>query len=117
MKCIQRLIVCLSVSLVFMANAFAHTKVSKTSPADGEVLSQPPSAVVLYYNRPVKLISFKVLSAQGEAVKVSFDRKAALTEHAIPVADLKAGHYTVKWTNVGGDGHPIKGRFTFSISD
>lgn len=98
------------------AGASAHSVVSSVRPADGAVLTTPPSAVVVTYAEPV-------LSVEGARAMVGGRDVAGPPRLApgdarrlvIPVSGSTPGRYRVSWTVVGADAHPVSGMAAFRV--
>ncbi|MFE4698393.1 copper resistance CopC/CopD family protein [Streptomyces sp. NPDC056738] len=99
--------------------AAAHTGLLSSEPASGQVLPRLPAKVALTFRQPV--------TAGADAVRVFDDhmRRMDLGGHpddrsrrtlrtALP-GSLRAGTYTVAWQVTSPDGHPVAGRYRFSI--
>ncbi len=95
----------------------AHAQLTTAEPKANASVSAP-SAIVLHFNEALeaKLSNFKLTDIDGKAVVV---KPAAAPDNksisAMPSAPLTPGLYTVSWTAVGDDGHPMKGTYSFSV--
>jgi len=99
--------------------AGAHARLLTTSPANDEVVSMAPSAVVLTFNEPVSLAggSAEVLDdragpVSGEAVQSGVEITIPLGTGGGAIAD---GTYTVTWEVVSADSHRITGASVFHV--
>lgn len=108
----------LSAGLVLAATqAFAHATLVRAEPAVNASVGAP-QAIVLHFNEALeaKVSSFKVTDIDGKEVMVMAapapDNKSLAAK---PHSALTAGLYTVSWTAVGDDGHPMKGTYSFSV--
>lgn len=119
-KIINKPIGFLGLSLTFMlaaTQAFAHATLTKAEPAANASVTAP-KAIVLHFNEALeaKLSNFKLTDVDGKDVMVmpmsAPDNKSLA---ATPHADLTPGLYTISWTAVGDDGHPMKGSYSFSV--
>jgi copper transport protein len=101
--------------------AGAHAAISSTSPADGEVLEVPPTAVRLSFTEPpdLALTSIDLVDASGASRPLgAVERAPGGTRGIVAVVqgDLPEGVYTVTWSTVSRtDGHPTAGAFTFGV--
>lgn len=103
--------------LVPAAPAWAHSQLLHTDPADGAVLRQPLTRVVLTFNEMVEQ-RFTIVVVTGPdgrrysegPVRVVDDN---VTEQTYPT---RSGRYTVAWRAVSADGHPVQGRFRFTVA-
>jgi methionine-rich copper-binding protein CopC len=96
--------------------AFAHAKLTHTSPADGAQLTEAPTALTLSFAEAVKLAALTVEGA-GTTVPLTIDRTAKATATiVVPLPALSPGRYEVRWSAMSpGDGHVMKGSLTFTI--
>ena len=109
-----------SVALVTLAlslAAGAHTKVEKTTPADGATLTAAPASVEIVFNEKpdVKLTKITVTGPSG---KVKLGPTHSMSEKSVMAAitgPLPDGKYAVAWQTSGDDGHVVKGAFSFSV--
>lgn len=98
--------------------ASAHSKLTSTSPTDGATLEAPPAAVSFTFDEP--------LLAGTEAISVNDDSGNVIaTEPASPdgstismpwPAQAASGTFQVAYRVVSGDGHPVTGAITITIT-
>ncbi|MDB3892074.1 copper resistance protein CopC [Alphaproteobacteria bacterium] len=100
--------------------AIAHSPLSSTNPVDGAVLSAAPNGISLVFAKPATVIKLSVENdaAGSDLIDLSkaLDRVQGV-EHSAPIPQLPAGQFTVKWRAMSGDGHLIKGDFSFVVTD
>ena len=99
------------------AVALAHTELASADPADGSTLSDAPDEVVLTFEGEVgEGSTFVVLDPSGAEVgSGGLDLEVAdrnVLRGQVEVA--AAGEYTVSWSVVGEDEHPVEGEVTFT---
>jgi copper transport protein len=106
------------VLLAVAAAAEAHAFLLSTSPADGSILTAPPTQVRLQFSEPVtpfgrgiNVYSASGLKVAGIARASGRDLAAALDLPATP----EAGTYVVEWRVTAQDTHPSRGTFSFSL--
>ena|SRR5688572_18813800 len=97
-----------------------HNHLTKSIPAKDEQVAASPASVRLWFaEKPVPAFtSITLLKADSSKVAIG---KARPTEDSLSVAadvsePLPAGKYTVSWRTAGDDGHAIRGKFSFSVS-
>ena len=101
-----------------VAPAGAHSQLLSTSPVDGAVLTEPPSSVVLTFNEALipDVDSISINDAMGNVVASRSVEPVGATL-SVPWPDgLPAGAYQVAYRVVSGDGHPVTGAITFTIT-
>lgn len=103
-------------TLASAAPATGHAMLLGTDPADGDVLSAPPTVVTLTFNEPVQADDdgVRLLDAAGDVLPAPVRPVDDTVEVTVPT-DLPEGSYIVDWSVVSADGHPIGGAFTFSV--
>ena len=92
-----------------------HARMNSSTPAPDALLAEPPAAVELTFNRDIAPpASVAVTSPSGRRVG-SGEPVVAGAVVAAPIAAKERGTYIVGFRAVSVDGHPITGRFTFSV--
>jgi putative copper export protein/methionine-rich copper-binding protein CopC len=104
-----------------IATAHAHTRLSRSSPAAGETLRDAPAAIRLWFSGRAELSFTRVRLLRADGSEVALGRVARLdssmSAFTIPIgATLPGGTYTVVWQTAAADGHPVRGRYTFTVS-
>lgn len=97
--------------------AFAHNALVSTTPGDGKTVAEPPSSVVLTFNEPAIATGTKVLVTGPDGASAT-DGDPKLVDNTVEQeleSQLPAGEYQVEWRVTSADGHPINGRFTFTV--
>jgi methionine-rich copper-binding protein CopC len=98
--------------------AFAHSVLLGSNPADGANLDTGPSQVALTFNEDMPP-GFDVVFVIGPDGKQWQDGQVTTSGPvvSVPVAPLgPAGRYQVGYRVVSGDGHPVEGRTSFTLS-
>lgn len=100
--------------------ALAHDALSSTSPAQDSVATTSPETVTLTLSEPPansENLNFSTITVTDGAGKTVSDGKVTvygptLTTNLDPGT---AGTYTVLWRTVSSDGHPIEGKYSFTV--
>jgi methionine-rich copper-binding protein CopC len=97
--------------------AAADAELLSSVPADGEVLTEAPTEVVLTFNEAITdQSSFAVLNASGATVATgSLDPANTMTMRGT-LPNLAPGTYEVRWVARSADGHLPRGTFTFTVA-
>jgi putative copper export protein/methionine-rich copper-binding protein CopC len=101
------------------APAAAHTRVERSSPADGDTARAPVTELRLRFTRAVEseLTTLTLLRGTTQvaagASKVGDEGREFLLALAAP---LPAGDYVARWKTVGGDGHVLEGSWRFVVA-
>jgi copper resistance protein C len=95
--------------------AAAHTSLIAAAPTGGSTV-RPPSTIELTYGEPVRFVGVVVLDARGGHHESGPPRvvDAKVTQRV--AGTLANGSYTVGWRVVAPDGHPVSGRYGFTVS-
>ena len=100
--------------------ASAHAAIESTDPANGALLQEPPSQIVLRFTEPpdLELTIVGMMDASGATVPTRPPERAPGLSREVrvrldPVPD---GVYTVTWRTVSAtDGHVTAGAFSFGV--
>ena len=113
-------LIALAAVLGIPSGADAHGALRRSSPASGDTLSAAPRELRLTFTEATELAvaRLELLGPGGAPITLSPIRHG--DSATVLVADvtgaLDAGTYTVAWQIVGRDGHPVRGRFRFTIA-
>jgi putative copper export protein/methionine-rich copper-binding protein CopC len=100
--------------------ANAHTRLSRSSPAAGDTLRDTPASIRLWFSGRAELSFTRVHLLAADGREVPLGRVARLdgsmSAFTIPIGtSLPGGTYTVVWETAAADGHPVKGRYSFTV--
>ena len=96
--------------------AAAHSRMDTTAPADGAVLAEPPSEIVLTFAKRVRLTRVRMARDDGRPVDLDLgDQKAFATRFVLPATDMGKGRYRIEWRALASDGHAMRGAFMFRV--
>lgn len=102
--------------LLFSPQAFAHTYLDVTTPADGDIVTTDIQSIELKYSGIIEEGSFFTLKgSEGNEIPVSsftVDNGKLTGQLDEP---LKNDTYTVKWNSISQDGHPLSGDYSFTV--
>ena len=100
--------------------ALGHGALKSSNPKAGAHLAAAPRELRLTFTEPAELAVTRIelLAPDGTAVTLAPLRIGDSTTVVVTdiVGVLVAGTYTVAWQVVGRDGHPVRGRFRFTIA-
>ncbi|MDQ0429478.1 methionine-rich copper-binding protein CopC [Planomicrobium stackebrandtii] len=94
----------------------AHTTLSSSSPAEGEVMVEPLEEVVLTFGTVIEQGSSMTLESEGTTYE--FD-EITLSDSVMTGSlseELPNAAYTIRWEIIGADGHPIEGEVPFELN-
>lgn len=99
------------------APAGAHAVLLGSDPQADAVLAEPPTQIVLRFSEGVEAASDAVTLLDPSGDEVSDVRSTSGDDSvtaSLPELD-RTGSYTVSWSVVSADGHPVRGAFLFHI--
>ena len=102
------------------APAGAHAAIESTDPANGELLQEPPSQIVLTFTEPpdLDLTIVSAVDSSGAKMPTGPPERAPGSNREIHVRldPLPDGVYTVTWRTVSAtDGHVTSNAFSFGV--
>ncbi len=97
---------------------FAHAKIASTTPIDGAEVAAGLSKIAISFTEPMRITVVKVVRSEGLAeISASNELPKAFGKSVdIDVEPLETGDYTVNWIALSGDGHVMKGKFSFAVT-
>ena len=123
MRTVKNLFIALAVAMLMalpVKPAFAHTEIDITTPDSGEsVVGGEQLISVSFTDKILNLANsteIVVTDSSGTAVKTDC---SGVEEQSIYTNAFlaTAGEYEVTWRTVAEDGHPISGKFNFTVSE
>jgi putative copper export protein/methionine-rich copper-binding protein CopC len=101
-------------------SAAAHLALRSSTPAEGARLETPPDQLRLLFTQRVELAFSEItlLGPGGAQLTISAPRAHVDSANVLLVdlvRRLAPGGYTVVWRVAGADGHPVRGRFSFTV--
>ncbi|MEO0672550.1 MAG: copper resistance CopC family protein [Pseudomonadota bacterium] len=103
--------------VVVAVPAASHSKVGKSTPAEGSVVPAGLKEIVLAFTKPVRLTVATLKGDAGASGTRLEPRKAAgfAKSYAFDTAPMAAGAYAVEWVAVAQDGHVMRGALRFEV--
>jgi copper resistance protein C len=104
-------------ALLVPAAAWAHSRLIATNPAASATVTAPLSEVTLTFNEHVHQ-QFSIVVVHGPGGVSYSNGHVQVIDNVVhqPVYLLKSGSYTVAWRVVSADGHPVEGKFGFTVA-
>ncbi|HIE65852.1 MAG: copper resistance CopC family protein [Nitrospira sp.] len=116
---VKRFLLSLSLGLIFTIGAWGHVFPVRSDPKVGSEINEPPTLVRIWFDGPLEAVfsEMKLFDAEGDRIdqgkgKVVLNDPTLLS---LPLQQLAAGLYQVRWTVVAKDGHRSEGDFSFRI--
>ena len=110
-----REILLLCLLLFVVGGVQAHAQLLRASPAPGEQLLDSPAEIRLAFNEPLLAGSRITVYGRNFTPTIQLDPEIVGAEMFAAVPLLNPGEYTVQWTAVSQDGHPISGSYAFTL--
>jgi copper transport protein len=119
----RRIVLCwiILLLLIFAGSplAFAHANLQATTPRDGQIVQKSPGEITLEFSEQLEegLIDLKLYDGNGRQIALAGPNLAAgdAAQMRAKLPELPDGTYTVVWSVVSEDGHPVNGSFSFSV--
>lgn len=106
----------LALAAVIATPAFAHTHLTETNPADGATVTEPLTELTLQFDGQVGEGSFiELTTSTGENIDVPTIEIGDMNMTATLAEPLANDNYTVDWSIISADGHPLQGSYTFTV--
>ncbi len=104
--------------LVLPAAAAAHPRLVSDPPFADRVLARGPAAIELHFDEKVRPVGdgIRVTGPAGQDVSSGPTQRSGSTLRR-PLDATSRGTYLVRWLVVGGDTHPARGAFLFSVGE
>ena len=95
--------------------AHGHSQKESSMPADGALLGTSPAMIGVRFDTPTMVTLFRVTDGAGAEQPVEGGELAPALEYQVVPGSLSAGTYSVEWRGLSSDGHPVEGRFSFTV--
>jgi copper resistance protein C len=109
------MIVMFCVLIIMPSVVSAHTSLSSSNPAEGQVVTENLEQITLDFASTIEELSTMELVKNGKKValeEIKVENKQLIGRISNP---LDNGTYTILWKIIGEDGHPINGEINFSV--
>jgi copper transport protein len=99
--------------------AFAHANLLHSTPQPNEIVAEPPGQIALEFSEPLEIDLVRVDLYDDQGAKMPLPAPHLQAGNAarliVTPPSLAHGSYTVIWSVVSEDGHPVEDRFVFSV--
>jgi methionine-rich copper-binding protein CopC len=120
---VKRLLVGAALILLFSAqfetSAHAHDDATSTTPAAGAVVASPAEVTITFSDEVNhELVTGVLRGPNSERVELDGGRQGEGTAVVLAVPQVLAdGLWTVTWSAISSDSHPVSGAFAFTVDD
>ena len=97
------------------AESVLHLKLDASLPEADQVLEASPERIVLEFSIRPELAVSRIQIEDAKLGKVARSEDDETILWVVVEEPLAAGAHTVNWVTSSGDGHPVRGEFTFSV--
>ena len=96
--------------------AIAHSKLTRSDPGNGSIVSAAPTTLSLSFVEDIRLTRVSMTPGEGDAVDLDLSNAAAFArEFDFDLPDMATGQHQVDWRGIGVDGHLMQGSFGFTV--
>lgn len=104
-----------SILLLCAQFALAHTALKQATPAADAVVAVAPAKIDLVFTEAVKFVKLQIMAADHE-MPSSFEPNAtAQASFSFETPGMHPGTFTVNWSVIGADGHPVNNSYRFTV--
>ena len=116
MKRLLLALVAISLPIVAISPALAHTAVRETSITDNTTLAAAPANFTVTFSAATGLTNVTLSNAAGRNIALDYTPpRARATTFIIPLPSLAPGAYTISWRTMAHDGHVVPGAIHFTV--
>lgn len=116
MKRLFSAVAAILLAMSISTSALAHSHISGTNPADGEVVTEPLQEITLEFDGGIEQGSFiDLTTTSGEEIVVQDIIVGDGVLTGTLVEPLQNDVYLVNWSVISADGHPLEGEFSFTV--
>jgi copper transport protein len=104
--------------LSFVGQAEAHAVLERTTPAANSHLDASPPSIEIIFNERLDIGGTKLLVLNESSRNVAIEKPVSIMEGKglqITLPKLGEGHYTVSYSVISADGHPVSGAYVFTV--
>lgn len=116
---VKRFLFSLSLVIVFTTGVWGHVFPLRSDPKVGSEINGSPALVRIWFDGPLESVfsEMKLFDAEGNRIDKGDGKVVSndATLLSLPLQELGAGLYHVRWEVVARDGHRSEGDFSFRI--
>ena len=109
----------LFILVLFVVQPFsvsAHTSLTNSNPAEGEVIKGDLSKIRLNFDTAIeKTSTVELKTAQGDVISLEKPLIIGNEWSATVQQKLESGTYLIRWKLISEDGHPVEGTIRFDV--
>lgn len=113
--------ICILVPGLLVVSAIAATAdmgLKSSDPREGSQQERPVEKITLIFagTGEIGRSGVQIVNSEGQAIPATVASDDNITHTFTPSSPLQTGQYGVKWSFIGGDGHPMSGVIRFDVS-
>ncbi|MEQ1808621.1 MAG: copper resistance CopC family protein [Terricaulis sp.] len=117
MKRLLFALVAISLPIVAVSPALAHTAVRETSITDNATLAAAPTNFTVTFSAATGLANVTLTNAAGRNIALDYTPPHVMaTTFTVPLPTLAPGAYTITWRTMAHDGHVMPGAIHFTVA-
>ena len=116
----RKTILALALATLMPISAMAHSPLKSTSPQEEAELKSVPASITMVFGKPARLTKITLVHIDGDknhSVKLEIPSKQFETRFELVPKFSGKGRYQVDWRALSKDGHPLKGSFSFKVTE
>ena len=98
------------------ASVQAHAHLKMSNPAEGAMVTEMPSAVLLTFSEAARITAVSIQKDQESKQTLKPPAGASAEQISVSVPKLAPGNYTLRWRVVSDDNHIMAGELHFKVS-
>jgi methionine-rich copper-binding protein CopC len=105
------------VFMTWVSTALAHCFPDRSTPSAASVLIAPPSQVEMHFDNQFNpaATAVRVLNEKGDVVSGTGAASSDARTLTVPLKQISAGQYFVKWRATSQDGDHTMGAYSFTV--
>lgn len=101
---------------IWATGAMAHSPLDGTTPVNEATVTEMPTEILMDFKGDIRLTRVAITHADTHSMDIDLGDQTAFTqEFTLPIQDMGAGKYVVKWRGLSADGHALNGTFSFTV--
>ena len=97
--------------------SFSHSVVTESNPENDALLDIAPEHIEVSFSKPTRIVKASLSLNNGTPIKLALSTKEPTKIIRFSPIPKIIGSYIVKWRALSEDGHALKGRLQFSITE
>ena len=102
----------------FSLGLLAHSSLTASLPARGQLLEESPAQIELTFSEKVRLMQLELRGENDWTLDLDLDgQPSSESQFEVPLREaIESGSYLLRWTIMSRDGHVMSGEIPFGLS-